>query len=144
MIQRSRDQIASLAPQTMISSLISRVSALLLAAAGLAMLFASDTILPQLLPGFLPSASWLGQLIAAAWLSIALFNWNARDTILGGIYGRPAVNLNLMLYLVSALALFKAPGRTSAIFVLGALFGVMAVVYGAAMLRGPFDRLEAR
>jgi hypothetical protein len=128
----------------MISSVISRVSALLLAATGLAMLFASDTILPQLLPGLLPSASWLGQLIAAGWLSIALFNWNARNTILGGIYGRPAVNLNLMLYLVSALALFKADGRSPAVLMIGVLFGVMAVVYGAALLRGPFDLPGAR
>lgn len=128
----------------MISSVISRVSAVLLATTGLAMLFASDTILPHLLPGLTPSASWLGQLIAAGWLSIALFNWNGRNTILGGIYGRPAVNLNLMLYLVSALALFKANERSPAVLVLGVLFGVMAVVYGAALLRGPFDLPAAR
>ncbi len=123
----------------MISSAISRVSALLLATIGLTMLFAADTILPYLLPGLTPAASWLGQLIAAGWLSIALFNWNGRNTILGGIYGRPAVNLNLMLYLVSALALFKANGRSPAVLVMGALFGVMAIVYGVALLRGPFD-----
>ena len=108
------------------------------------MLFASDTILPQLLPGLMPSASWLGQLIAAGWLSIALFNWNGRNTILGGIHGRPAVNLNLMLYLVSALAILKANGRSPAVFAIGVLFGVMAIVYGALLLRGPFDRPAAR
>lgn len=123
----------------MISSVISRVSALLLATTGLAMLFASDAILPQLLPGLMPSASWLGELIAAGWLSVALFNWNGRNTILGGIYGRPAVNLNLILYLVSALAVFKANVRSPAVLVIGVLFGVMAVAYGVALLRGPFD-----
>ena len=124
----------------MISAVIFRVSASVLVLAGLPLLFASDVLLPQLIPGFPSNAAWVGQLIAAGWLSIALFNWNSRETLLGGIYGRLAVNLNFVLYMISALALVKADGNRAAALSLMIPFSVMAIVYGAAMLRGPFDK----
>jgi hypothetical protein len=126
-----------------ISSIIARASALLLASAGLILLFASDAVLPALLPGMPASAAWLGQLLAAAWLSVALFNWNSRATVLGGVYGRPVVNLNLVLYLVSALGLLKADGATTALRIATVPFVLMALVYGVVLLRGPFDRQAA-
>jgi hypothetical protein len=122
------------------SSVISRVSAFVLVVAGLPLLFASDVLLPQLLPGLPSNAAWVGQLIAAGWLSIAWFNWNSRESLLGGIYGRPAVNLNFVLYMISALALVKADGNSAAALSLTIPFSVMAIVYGAAMVRGPFDK----
>lgn len=127
----------------MISSVISRASAALLAAAGLPLLFASDAILTRLVPGFPVTASWLGQLLAAAWLSVALFNWNSRDTVLGGIYGRPSVNLNLVLSVVSALALLKVGAAAPGVRAFAIPFVVMGAVYGAVLLRGPFDRPAA-
>ncbi|ODS99937.1 MAG: hypothetical protein ABS52_19315 [Gemmatimonadetes bacterium SCN 70-22] len=71
------------------SSLVARASADLLAAGGLSLLFASASLLPRLVPAFPPALAWLGQLIAAAWLGIALFNWSTRTTAIGGIHGRP-------------------------------------------------------
>ena len=127
----------------MISSFITRTSAALLAAAGLPLLFASDVLLPRLIPGFPVASSWLGQLIAAAWLSVALYNWNSRETVLGGIYGRPSVNLNLVLYVVSAIALLKVRDATLAVRVIAVPFALMAVVYGVLLVRGPFDRPAA-
>lgn len=121
------------------SSVLSRASAALLALGGLALLFASDRILPLLAPGFPPGAAWLGQLVAAGWAGIAFHNWMAREQRLGGIYGRPTVLLNLMLYLISALGLLKADGAPLSVRVLAVPFGAMAVLYGAVMLRGPFD-----
>lgn len=124
----------------MTSSLISRASAVLLAAAGLPLLFAPDVVLPWVLPGFPVASSWLGQLIAAGWLSVALFNWNSRETVLGGIYGRPAVNLNLMLYVVSALAVLKVRDATPVTRGIAVPFLAMAAVYGLLLFRGPLDR----
>jgi hypothetical protein len=126
-----------------ISSVIARASAALLAAAGVPLLFASDVVLPRLIPGMPSAGSWLGQLVAAAWLSVALFNWNSRETLLGGIYGRPAVNLNLVLYVVSALALLKAGNAAPALRALALLFAAMAAVYGVLLFRGPLDRPAA-
>lgn len=127
----------------MISSLVTRVSAALLAAVGLPLLFASDVLLPALAPGVPSSAAWLGQLVAASWLSVALFNWHSRHLVLGGVMGRPVVNLNLVLYVVSSLGLLKADPATLALRAVTIPLVVMAVVYGALLYRGPFDRPAA-
>lgn len=58
----------------MISSLVTRGSAAALFLGGVALLFAPDLILPGLVPGFPPAASWLGQLLGAAWLGVAALN----------------------------------------------------------------------
>lgn len=131
----------------MISSLVSRVSAFLLLVGGAALLFAADELLPSLVPGFPPDAAWLGQLLAAAWLGLAALNWMQRAALLGGIYGRPVVFANVVAYLVGALSLLRAlldgTAPRAAWLVLVPL-AVMALVYGALMLRGPFDPLQSR
>lgn len=122
------------------SSLIARTSAVILAAGGVPLLFAADSLLPALVPTIPPAAGWLGQLMAAAWLSIALFNWSTRNTTIGGIYGKPAVMLNLTLYLVSGLGLLKAPAAPLAVRVVAVLLLAMAALYGRLMFGGPMDR----
>jgi hypothetical protein len=124
-----------------ISSTISRVSATLLAAGGLALLFASDEVLPRVSPGFPATAHWIGQLLGAAWLGLAALNWIHRRAVLGGVYGRPIVMANLMHYFIAALALVRAsidgtPGR---IWPLALPAITLALAYGALLLRGPFD-----
>jgi len=128
-----------------ISSLISRISAAVLLLGGLAFLFAPDSLLPALVPGFPPSAAWIGQLLGAAWLGVAAINWLQRATMLGGIYGRPIVFANLVLYAVSALSLLRTllgAGAFRASWVLIVPAAVLAVVYSALLLRGPFDPLQ--
>jgi hypothetical protein len=129
-----------------ISSIVSRTSALVLLLGGLALLFASDTLLPMLAPGFPRNAAWLGQLIGAAWLGVAALNWLQRTVLIGGIYGRPIVLANFVLYFISALSLLRALPRASAspmAWAIVAPAAVLAIVYGALLMRGPFDALQA-
>ena len=128
----------------MTSSLISRLSAGVLLLGGTALLFAPDTLLAAVIPGFPPAGAWLGQLLGAAWLGVAALNWLQRGAILGGIYGRPVVFANLVLYFVSALSLGRAlaggvapPACWAALVPAAAL----AASYGGLLLRGPFDPL---
>lgn len=125
----------------MISSLISHVSALVLAIAGVALLFASDMILPCVISGFPAAAAWLGQLLAAAWLGVAFLNWTQRASVLGGIYGRPVVLANFALYVISALSLVRVVhGNAASVWLWPALVvsALLALAYGALLLRGPF------
>lgn len=127
----------------MISTFLSRVSALLFAFAGVTFLFLPDVVLPALIPGFPPSGAWLGQLLAAAWLAIATLNWLQRSTILGGIYGRPVVMTNTTVHFITALALVRpvARGATPAVLwllLMPATF--LAAVYAWLLLRGPLER----
>lgn len=129
----------------MISSAISRASALFLVVAGVALLFAADIVLPAVFPGFPPTAVWLGQLIAAGWLAVGALNWQSRALILGGIYGRPVVYANVMLYVVTATSMFKpllAVGASPLLWLVGAPAMVFALVYGVLLFRGPFDALQ--
>ena len=121
---------------------MSRVSAFVLGASGVALLFASDVILPARVPGFPAAAAWLGQLLAAAWLAIAALNWLQRSAVVGGIYGRAVVLVNLLLYFVTALSVGRALAGGAAPASLWALTvpaAVLAAAYGALLLRGPFD-----
>ena len=128
---------------TLISTHVSRASALYLAAGGLVLLFAADVVLPRLIPGFPAAGAWLGQLLGAAWLAVAALDWLNQGALLGGIYNRPVVLTNLALHFVTATVLLKivargdAPAALRAAAVAAALF---ACIYGWLLLRGPAAR----
>ncbi len=108
------------------------------------MLFVPDVILGALAPGIPSQAHWLGQLLAAAWLGIASLNWLQRTALMGGIYARPLVSTNFVLYFVSALSMvrvLRAPGTAVGAWILAVPMCAFAVAYGALMFRGPFDPL---
>ena len=128
-----------------ISSRVSTLSAIVLAVGGVALLFAPDVVMPALVPGFPPSAVWLAQLLAAAWLGVAALDWLQRATLLGGIYGRPVVLANLALYFIGDLAVLRAlrePDAAPALWIIAVPATLLAIAYGALMLRGPFDELR--
>ena len=133
-----------------ISTLISRASAVFLALGGLALLFAADAILPRLIPGFPPAGTWLGQLVAAGWLAVALLNWASQPGLLGGIYGRQVVLTNAALHFITATVLIKVvirPGAPVALWLLAvptALFaGITAGFYFAVRSRAISSALVA-
>jgi hypothetical protein len=125
----------------MISSTISRASAITLAVGGGAMLFVADEILPVLAPDFPPDAAWIGQSLGAAWLGLAALNWLQRNVVLGGIYSRPIVLANLIAYFVTATsAAGSLPGAGGGAMGTALIAGVFAIAYGVLLLKGPFDR----
>lgn len=126
-----------------ISTLLSRMSAALLALGGLALLFASDVILPRLVPAFPVSGAWLGQLLAAAWLSLAALNWLSQTLLLGGIYSRSVVLANAVHYVIAALVVLKIVTRANtpvAVWLLVVPAVLFAGVYGWLLMRGPIER----
>lgn len=129
----------------MISSRITHASAIVLFVGGLLMLFAPDVVLGRLVSGFPPGAAWIGSLLGAAWLGMAALNWSHRTTLLGGIYGRPVVYPNFVLFLVSALVLVRVvlrPGMPAVIWLLAAPVFALAIGYAMLLFRGPFDPLD--
>ncbi len=126
-----------------LSSIVSRSSALFLAVTGLALLFASDDILPLLVQGSPPGFALIGQLLGAAWLGVASLNWLSKSTLIGGIYGRAVVSANVLVYFVTAMALIKPVMLDDAPTVLRILLvpiAVLAVVYLWLLFRGPYGR----
>lgn len=128
----------------MISSIVSRLSAAFLCCLGLSLLFVPDVVLGALTPGVPQTAEWIGQLLAAAWLGMASLNWMQRSVVIGGIYGRPLVSANVVLYMVSALSMTRVastPGATWAAVALTVPLCLFAAAYAALLFRGPFDSL---
>ena len=127
----------------MISTQIARASTVLLLLGGLTLLFASDSILPNLIPAFPPAGAWLGQLLGASWLAVAALDWISRNQLLGGIYGRPVVMANAALYFIAAMVLAKIVLRSDAPPALWLMFIpalVFAGMYGWLLFYGPFER----
>lgn len=127
----------------MISTQISRASAAFLTIGGLALLFGSDEILPRLIPTFPPEASWIGQLIAAAWLAVGALNWLSRSTLIGGIYGRSLVLTNSWLYFISSMVLVRLVTRAdvpAGLWLVAVPLVLFAVIYAALLFRGPIAR----
>lgn len=127
----------------LISSRISRASAILLLLGGVALLFAPDIILPYLIPDLPPAGAWLGQLLAAAWLALAILNWLSRSVLLGGIYGRPVVLSNGAFYFIAAMVLLDAVtrrGTPKTLWFLIIPIALFAGIYGWLLFRGPIER----
>ena len=117
----------------------------MLCCGGFALLFGPDAVLPAIAPGMPAESWWLGQLLAAAWLAVAAQNWLQRSVIIGGIYARPLVYSNFVLYLISALSLVRVlvtPSAPRWLWVVAVLATLFAIVYSALLLRGPFDALS--
>ena len=110
---------------------------------GAALLFGADVVLPRLIPAFPPAGAWLGQLLAAALLAVGALDWLGRSTLLGGIYGRPVVMANAVLYFVAAMVLLKVVtrgGAPAALWLVVVPVVAFAGIYGWLLLRGPIER----
>ena len=126
----------------MISTWISRASAIFLGLIGLALVFAADDVLPRFVAGYPAAGAWVGQLLGAAWFAVATLNWLSQSTLLGGIYGRPLALTNATLYFVATMVLLRVatrggPSVASLLLIPVVLF---AMVYVWLLFRGPFDR----
>lgn len=125
-----------------ISSTASHASALVLAAGGLALLFAPQPIVSAI--GAPPSRATdvVVQLLGGAWLGLAALNWLQRRAVIGGVFMRPLVFANTIHYLVAALVLLKAPEPqgSALVAIASAIAGLLAIVYAALLMKGPFDR----
>ncbi len=76
-----------------------------------------------------------------------MLNWSQRSRLVGGIHGRPVVLTNFALYFIGALVLLRAarePGSAATLWWLAAAAALMAVVYGALLVRGKSDSADER
>jgi hypothetical protein len=128
----------------MLTTHLTRASAIVLGAAGVALLFGGDEIIPRLARGTPASAGWIGQLLGAALLALAWLNWLHQRTLLGGIYGRPVVLPNAAFYFVGAMSTLRAASRpesaSAGLWTIGILLGIFAFMYGWLLYRGPLER----
>ncbi|MBE0672096.1 MAG: hypothetical protein IH588_16070 [Anaerolineales bacterium] len=86
------------------TKLLMTSSSIVLGLAGIFALFSPDLLLPTQAAG---TASLLVQLMGALYFSLALMNWTAKDSAIGGVYARPVSLANFSHFFIGALLLVK-------------------------------------
>ena len=82
-------------------------SSLVLGSAGVFALFAPDVLLSALGSAATGILSMLVQLMGALYFSLALMNWTAKDSTIGGVYARPVSLANFGHFLTGMLVLLQ-------------------------------------
>ena len=82
------------------------------------------------------------QLLGALYFGFAMLNWLAKDSLLGGIYGRPIVVGNMAHFVIGALALLKVVSQTQQIIIVGAaiVYAVFALLFSLVMYKNPSQK----
>ena len=127
----------------MITTRLARAASVFLLVCGLALLFASDAILPRIAPNFPESAAWVGQLAGAGCLAMAALDWLSQSALLGGIYGRPVVAANAAFHFIGGMVLLRAAMRSdapAAMWMVVMPILLLAGIYGWLLFRGPLER----
>ena len=118
--------------------MLQTLSAATLGACGIVTLFAPEVFLSVIgLAEVTPH--WPIQLLSAAWLALAIFDWMTLGFAMGGIYGRPVVMTNFTHYFVAALSSLRPALLTGHVGAIGLtlIFGIFAVAYGLLLFSSP-------
>jgi len=115
-------------------SWIVTIFAFCLAALGLAFMFAPQEMGVTILGR--NDVEPIASLFGAAMVSMGLMNWIARNSALGGIYGRTVVSANQAHFVIGSLILLKhgaAVGGTGAYWVLAAFYALGAIFFSSLL-----------
>lgn len=89
------------------TKLLMTVTSLTLALAGVLALFAPEAVLALAGAPAAELLTVLVQLLGALYFSLALMNWTAKDSAIGGIYARPVSLANFGHFFAGALLLIR-------------------------------------
>ena len=136
------------------TKLLMTSSSLILALAGMFALFAPDVLLALLpvpfanpLPG-IPIANPLSvliQLMGALYFSMAMMNWTAKDSAIGGIYARPVSIANFAHFFIGTLLLAKVVLSSAfnlSIALLLAVYAIFAILFYWLVFRSTAIRVD--
>jgi hypothetical protein len=118
------------------TKLLMASSAIFMAALGLAATFMPQEIVASLGGGSARTIPLLVQILGALYLGLAMLNWMAKESLIGGIYSRPVSMGNFLHFAVGAITLLKAVAsgeRAIMIIVCAAIYVVFALGFGAVV-----------
>lgn len=129
----------------MSTRLIMIASAFIMGAAGVASSFLPHEILQyagEHSTGLVPV---LVQLLGALYIGFAMMNWMAKDSLIGGIYNRPATIGNFVHFLAGGLALVKVTVTrpfSTPLVLLTVVYTLLALAFGYVFFTSPVKRTE--
>lgn len=116
-------------------------TALILGITGAILTFAPDLVLQNLNVEVNRASVLLGQATGALYVGFAMLNWMSKANLIGGIYNRPVAVGNFTHFTIAALAIVKAikadPNLPKALWVAGAFYLILAILFGVILFRHP-------
>ena len=124
------------------TKLLMTLSALLLAALGLAITFLPQELLVHV--GVPPEGPivLLMKVVGALYLGAAVLNWMSRGSLVGGIYGRPVTMNNFFHFAIGAVTLLKglrAARYVSEVAIIATIYTGFAIWFGLVLFTHPSD-----
>jgi len=122
------------------SRILMLASAAVMALAGFGATFLADDLVRWSGAPATPLAVLLVQLLGALYLGFAMLNWTVRDSVIGGIYGRPVAMANLLHFVPAAIACAKLVLRTpqpAAVWAVAAVYALFAISFTIMTFRHP-------
>ena len=114
-------------------------AAIVLGLAGIACLFIPEEIFKLYNPATRDIQGLLVQLLGASFLGFAALDWISRQSLLGGIYGRPVVSANQTHFVIGSFLIVRAaisqPNNVVLWFTLAA-YALFAIAF-SVILYGP-------
>ena len=114
------------------TKLLMTTSSLVLGLAGIFALFAPENLLAMLNGPIVTPLSVLIQLMGALYFSLALMNWTAKDSAIGGIYARPVSLGNFAHFFIGTLVFAKyllSNGLNVSILLIVLVYAVLALLF---------------
>jgi hypothetical protein len=114
------------------TKLLMTTSSLVLGLAGIFALFAPENLLAMLSVPTVNPLSVLIQLLGALYFSLALMNWTAKDSAIGGIYARPISLGNFAHFFVGTLIFSKyllSNGLNVSILLVVLVYAVLTLLF---------------
>lgn len=114
------------------TKILMTTSSLILGLAGIFALFAPDVLLALFGAPMANPLSVLIQLMGALYFSMAMMNWIAKDSAIGGIYARPVSLANFAHFFIGTLLLAKyvlSNGSNVSILLMLVVYAIFASIF---------------
>jgi len=128
------------------TKLVLTFSAIVFGVSGIALTFAPDLIAPAIHIDSGKSSQLLLQIIGGLYFGLAMLNWMAKGSLIGGIYNRPIAVANFTHCMISGLAVLKGLNSDHQLPVLfwaaGIIYLVLGVSFGIILFRHPVQAAD--
>jgi hypothetical protein len=123
------------------TKIIMTISALVLGASGIALIFAPDIVLNNLKVDTTSTSLLLAQVMGGLYFGFSMLNWMTKASPIGGIYNRPIAVANFSHFLIAGLSIIKlltsGPGQPTILWASGALYTILGVLFTIILFRHP-------
>jgi len=114
---------------------------MILALIGISLILLPNEILDYFELSVSETLQLLMQIIGSLYFALAILNWMSKESLIGGIYGRPIAMANLTHFVIAGLALIKGilanPSLSYVIWSIAIIYSIFAILFGIVAFKHP-------